>query len=156
MLLRHRKDRFICQFGAPALNRVCRLRTLRSAISAVSSTEKVLLFRRRTSNGDEASGYYPSWPTSSRVFLRAGRTETPYFPSYRRSPYKPCNNLEWLVVNGYIHYHWIPEKGYHGVVVLKPFEERIGIMTWLPIRGAQTEEAGVYSLCPGLGSDLTI
>ena len=65
-------------------------------------------------------------------------------------------NLEWLIVNGYVCYQRIPEKGYHGVVVLKPFEERIGVMTWLPIRGAQTEEAGVYSLCPGLGSDLAI
>ena len=47
-------------------------------------------------------------------------------------------------------------KGYHGVVVLKPFEGRIGIMAGRPIHGAQTEETGVYSLCPGPGSDFAI
>ena len=61
-----------------------------------------------------------------------------------------------VVANGYISYQYIPEKPYHGVVALKNFEGRIGIMTGRPILGAQSEEACVYTLCPVLGSDFAI
>ena len=87
------------------------------------------------------------WPYRDTIFTTSAE------PAQALQLYR---DLEWLVANGYISYQYIPQKQYHGVVALKIFEGRIGIMTGRPILGAQSEEAGVYSLCPVLGSDLAI
>ena len=87
----------------------------------------------------------PGWPYQDSVFFSSTK------PVQALQLYR---DLEWLVVNRYLTYGWIPEKGYFGVVVLKPFEGRVGIMTGRPIFNAEAEEAGVYSLCAG--GNLTI